>query len=156
LTLVEVRQDQDRLSYRQRWGHYFALIFGVIAFAIGVNLRDSALNATTLYSNSQAGLRVRYPENWLIDEGGADYVFRIQDATEIGYKTTIQVAIRPVSPTTTARNVLDTLSLGRAPTLAAYNVLSIEPYVLPDETEAVALNYPFSKAFPPSLQGRIF
>lgn len=144
MTIIEVTQDRQELSYRQRWGHYFVFIFGLISLALGINLRDSALYAVTLYSNSQAGIRARYPENWLIDEGGQNYIFRVRDSSNINFKTTIQVGIRPISPSTTARNVFDALSLSRAPTLAAYTVLSIEPYILPnEETEAVAMNYYF-------------
>lgn len=143
MALIEIGAAREELSQRQRWSHYFALIFGIAAFVIGINLRDSTLNATTLYTNSQAGITAQYPANWLIDSSPGNYVFRVRDPSQVGFKTTFQVAVSPVSPSTTARNVLDAFSLNRAPTLAAYSVLAVEPFVLPDESEATAMTYTF-------------
>lgn len=143
MAFVEIGARREELSQRQRWSHYFALIFGAAAFVIGINLRDSILNASTLYTNSQAGITAEYPANWLIDSSPGNYVFRVRDPSQIGFKTTFQVMVSPVSPSATARNVLDALSLNRAPTLAAYNVLAVEPFVLPDETPATAMTYTF-------------
>lgn len=143
MAFIEIGARREELSQRQRWSHYFALIFGAAAFVIGINLRDSTLNASTLYTNSQAGITAEYPANWLIDSSPGNYVFRVRDPSQIGFKTTFQVMVSPVSPSATARNVLDALSLNRAPTLAAYNVLAVEPFVLPDETAATAMTYTF-------------
>jgi hypothetical protein len=143
MAVLEVGAVQDELTQRQRWSHYFAVIFGVISFVIGVNLRDSALNTTTLYTNSQAGITAEYPQNWLIDESSPQYVFRVRDPSQTGFKTTYQVAVSPVSASTSARNILDALSMNRAPTLDGYRILSREPFVLPDESDATAMFYTF-------------
>ncbi len=125
-----------QLTQTQRWANYLTLIFGLVGMFIGFNLRDSALNATSLYVNTQAGIQAAYPRNWLIDQGGT-YVFRVRDMAQRGFKTTIQVAVLPIGPDHTERNVLDTLVLSRVQSLAGYNVIGIDDYVLPDETPAI-------------------
>ncbi|MBI5669921.1 MAG: hypothetical protein HZC41_18155 [Chloroflexi bacterium] len=160
MSFIETLSQRDILSYRQRWSHYFALLFGAAALFIGVNLRDSALNATVLYTNSEAGIRAEYPDKWLIDQSG-DYIFRVRDVAQVGFKTTIQVAARPVSPVTTARNLVDALTLNRAQTLASYTVFEIRPIVLPNEVEATTVTYtyvasetnPFLETVPVVVEG---
>lgn len=151
----------DRLTKRQRWSFYLTYIFAGVAFFIGVNLRDSILYATTLYVNSQAGIEAEYPQNWLLDTAG-DYVFRVRDSAKQGFKTTIQVTLRPVNVQTTAeRNILDALTLSRSQTLADYTVQSIEEYVLPNESVVTRMNYtyvatetnPFLENVPVVVQG---
>jgi hypothetical protein len=143
MAVFEIGAGTDELTPRQRWNHYFALIFGVVAFVIGVNLRISTLNATTRYTNSQVGITAEYPQNWLIDESPPAYIFRVRDPSQTGFKTTFQVAVSPVSGSTSARNILDALSMSRAPTLDGYRILSREPFALPDETAATAMSYTF-------------
>lgn len=142
MSVIEIVGRRDEITQRQRWSHYFVLIYGVIALLIGVNLRDSALNATVPYANSQVGIRAYYPQNWLLDSDGP-YVFRVRDMSQRGFKTTIQLDVQPVAINTTARNLLDQLILSRAQTLSAYSVLAREPYILPDEREATAMTYTF-------------
>jgi hypothetical protein len=156
-----VIQEENTLSQRQRWSFYLTLFVGVAAFLFGANLRDSVLNATTLYVDSQAGIRAWYPKNWLIDTTG-DYVFRVRDFRTTGFHTTIQVAIQPVSAENTSeRNVLDALTLRRSQILPSYAIQSLEQYVLPDGVEAVRVNYtyvssevnPFLENVPEVVQG---
>ncbi len=152
MSAIEIVGASDSLSFRQRWSHYLVLIFGLVGFIIAVNLRDGALNATTLYINAQAGIRAEYPQNWLLDEEG-DYIFRVRDLSQAGFNTTLQVATRPVSSITTTRNVLDALTLGRSQTLG-YTVLSEEQYILPDESTGITMSYTFVVSDPnPFLQG---
>jgi hypothetical protein len=161
MTIVEFGAVQDELTQRQRWSHYFALLFGLAALVIGLNLYVSNLNAATLYTNVQVGISAEYPANWLIDSSPGDYVFRVRDPAQADFKTTFQVAVSPVGPTSTARNILDALSLNRAPTLDGYRVLLVEPYLLPDESEAVAMSYvfvatepnPFLESLPVVVEG---
>lgn len=152
MSVIEIITDTDSLTFRQRWSHYLVLIFGVVGFIIAINLRDSFLYATTRYVNAQAGISVEYPQNWLLDEAG-NYIFRIRDVSHAGFNTTIQVAARPVSSSTTTRNVLDALTLERSQTLG-YTVLSEEPYTLPDESTGIVMSYTFVVSDPnPFLQG---
>jgi hypothetical protein len=142
----------ETLTQIQRWAHYLIVAFSLAALFIGVNLRDSTLNATTLYSNVQAGIEAEYPRNWLLDEEG-DYVFRVRDMSQIGFKTTMQVTTRPVSGETTERNILDSLILNRAQILDGYRVIAIDPFTLPDESTAVQMISGFIAAEPnPFLQ----
>ncbi len=149
------------LTQRQRWGLYLTLGFGLLGFTIGISLRDSALTATTSFSNAEVGLEARYPESWLIDTAG-NYVFRVRDISRVGFKTTMEVAILPVNPgVTSERNVLDALTLNRSQTLADYNVQSVRQYLLPDESQALRMDYtfvavetePFLEAIPVVIQG---
>jgi hypothetical protein len=143
MTVIEIGPSRE-LSARQRWGHNLVLLFAFSAFFIGVNLRDSALNATWIYTNTEAGIRAEYPQNWLIDTDG-DYVFRVRNTSKTGYPTTIQVSVRPVSPETPPRYIFDALTLSRSQTLASYNVLSSSvDFILPDESLATIMNYTFA------------
>ncbi len=160
MTVIEIRDEQPAVSMRQRWSHYFVLLYLALSIVIGINLRDAALNATVLYVNNAAGIRALYPQNWLIDTEG-DYIFRVRDMTRIGYKTAIQVSVLPIAVNTSARSLLDTLTLQRAPTLDAYRVLSRQEYQLPNEREAIAMRYayvesdpnPFLNSIPVVVQG---
>jgi hypothetical protein len=158
---IESSSFSPELTFRQRWNHYLVLLFGVVAFLIGINLRDSALNATTIYTNAQAGIQAAYPQNWLIDESG-DYVFRVRDMAQIGFKTTIQVSARPVGGAASTRSLLDALTLNRSQILAAYKVLSvIDPFVLSNEQQGTAMSYtyaaiesdPFLQSIPVVVRG---
>lgn len=160
MAVIEIAPRPSGLSARQRWSHYFVLIYAVVAVIIGLNLRESTLNATVPYSNSGAGIRAYYPERWLLDTSG-DYVFRVRDMSQMGFKTTIEVEVQPVTINTTARNLLDTLTLARARTLSRYNVVGTDPYMLPNEREATAMTYvfvsgddnPFLESFPVVVEG---
>jgi hypothetical protein len=143
MTVIEVVEQSEELSQRQRWSHYFVLIYAAVAVFMGIQLRDSALYATVAYVNPQVGIRAFYPQNWLIDTAG-DYVFRVRDLSQTGYKTTIEVDIIPITPNTTARNLFDNLILNRSQLLSQFTTLSRgESYTLPDEREATAMSYVF-------------
>lgn len=142
MTLVEITGRDEIFTRQQRWAHLLTIIVAGILFLVGLNLRANILNATTPYSNVQAGIRARYPANWLLDESG-DYVFRVRDMTRVGFKTTIRVEARPIGPGTTARSIFDALNTDRPQTLPAYRAFPWEEYILPDETAAVAMSYTF-------------
>ena len=161
MTVIEISAGSVELTFRQRWSHYFVMIFGAVGLLIGLNLRDSVLYATTQYTNPQAGITAEYPQNWLLDEGDEDYVFRAREVASTGYNTTLQVAVRPVSAQTTARNIFDSLSFPRAQTLAAYQVIAEQPYTLPDGTARQSMTYtyvatqtnPFLQSLPLVVEG---
>ena len=86
----------------------------------------------------------------------------MRDLATGGFKTTIQVAIQPINPDVTdERNVLDALILSRSQILPSFDVQSQEPYTLPDETQAVRMDYtfvsvgdnPFLESVPVVVQG---
>lgn len=164
MTVIEVVQQQTELTQRQRWSHYFVLIYGVLAILIGINLRDSALNATVPYSNLQVGIRAQYPRGWVIDQEGS-YVFRVRDMSQTGFKTTIEVSVITVTSGTSARNILDSLILNRQQLLAYYRVLSRFPTTLvrpQEDIEATVMTYtfvsgednPFLESLPVVVEGQ--
>jgi hypothetical protein len=146
MAVIEIRERGPEVTQRQRYSHYFAIAFGIIGFIIGINLRDSTLLATTQYADTRAGIRAFYPENWLIDTTSDEYVFRVRDMTQPGFKTTIQVSMYPVSAQSTIRNVVESLALTRMQTLANYSMGAVEPYFLEDQPEAFVVEYAFSTA----------
>src|ERR1700733_4081271 len=123
ISIVETNSFQ--LSFRQRWNHYLVLIAALIGLFAARSLRDNTLFAVTPYFNTTAGIRALYPRNWLIDTSG-DYIFRVQDASRVGFKTTIQVSVQAVSTNTTTRNLVDALTLNRSQLLAGYHPLSAD------------------------------
>ena len=162
MTVIEITERRDELTQRQRWSHYFVFIYALIAVVIGFNLRSTTLNATVVYDNSQVGIRALYPQHWLIDtSGGASYIFRVRDLAQLGYKTTIQVNVQPVTLNTSARNLLDTLTLSRSQTFSAYSVLTRGDYKLPDGQDATQMQYvyvdsatnPFLESVPTVVKG---
>lgn len=151
--LIEITGREQETKREYSLGHYLTMIVAVLMLLYGINLRSSVLGATTPYVNVQAGIEVSYPANWLIDFEG-DYVFRVRDMQRIGYKTTIQINVRPIGPDVSERNVLDALNITRPNQLSTYNPLAIEPYLLPDETPATAMTYTFVDTEPnPFLEG---
>jgi hypothetical protein len=131
MTVIEANAPVESLTLRQRYAHYFVILYAVIAFIIGINLRDAVLYATVPYSNQQIGINAFYPQNWLLDTEG-DYIFRARDMAKTGYKTTIQVDVLPVTANTSPRNILDSLILNRSQTLSQFDVLGRQPITLGD------------------------
>ncbi len=142
MAVIETTVGQTGITQRQRWGHYFVILYAIAAILIGINLRDASRNAVVLYSDTAAGIRALYPQGWLIDTEG-NYVFRVRDMSAPGYKTTIQVAIEPVAATTSARNLVDSLSLVRAQRVSAYTILDRAETTLRGDRPALALEYAY-------------
>ncbi len=163
MTIIETtRQTINYVTIRQRWGNYLSIALGLAAVLILLNLRASIASATTTYTNNEEGITATYPEGWLIDEnGGDDYIFRVRNMQEIGFKTTFRVSTIPTSSTTTQRTVLDALAMERAQTLANYRILSIEPYEGFGDLDASRASYqyvdtdqnPFQESLPAVVQG---
>ncbi len=136
--------NSRQLTFRQRWNHYLVLITTLLCFFIAANLRDNSLYAVTPYVNTTAGISALYPRNWLIDTSG-NYIFRVQNASRVGFKTTIQVEVQAVSTNTTTRNLVDALTLNRSQLLAAYRALPANNgFTLPDGTQATSVNYTYA------------
>lgn len=135
---------QLTLTRLQRWSHYLTLLVCTMGFIYGLNMRQSILGATIPYSNIQAGIDVRYPANWLIDENGQDYIFRVRDMTRLGYKTTLQIDVRPVGPTSSAEVILNSLALQRSTRLSQYRTLLLSSGRQLNERESVEMTYSFT------------
>ena len=144
MSLTIIDSNSTQLTFRQRWNHYLVLVATFIGLVAASSLRDNALFAVTPYVNTTAGIRALYPRNWLIDTSG-DYIFRVQDASRVGFKTTIQVSVQAVSPNTTTRNLVDALTLNRSQLLAGYHPLSANnEFTLPDGTLATSVSYNYA------------
>jgi len=145
--------NEPELTQRQRWSIYLCYIAIAFCFYIGFSLRETSLNQTTLYTNVEAGITALYPERWLLDESG-DYVLRVRDMSNRGFKTVMEVSTLPVTSDTVERNLLDRLSLNRSQTFIDYSILGYTDYLLPDETPAIAMSYTFvSRDASPFLEG---
>lgn len=164
MSVIQVETPQEDVA-KQRNAHVLTLVLAVVLFLFGLNSRAAALAATTAYIDSQAGIRLNYPRNWLLQTGAVgrdEFVFQVRDMTRSGYKTTIQIAIEPIGTDTTERNVLDALSLERSTALATYNILTIdEAYLLPNDIPAFSMEYayvetetnPFLESVPVVVRG---
>lgn len=136
------RLNEARETPRQRTAHALTFLVGVIVFAYGLTVRNSALTATTLYENLQAGIVAAYPRGWLLDTRG-DYIFRVRDMTQPSFKTTIQISVQPVNNETTPRSIADRLAFIRARTFTDYNVLDTETFPLGEDSDAQAVSYTY-------------
>jgi hypothetical protein len=144
MSISIIDTNSGQLTFRQRWNHYLVIITSLIGLFIATNMRDNTLYAVTPYINTTAGIRALYPRNWLIDTSG-DYVFRVQDVSRVGFKTTIQVAVQAISSNTSTRNIVDALTLNRSQLLAAYRALPANnAFALPDGTRATSVKYTYA------------
>lgn len=141
-TVIEIIGESTREDSRnQRWSNLLTLGFIVLGLAVGVYLRDSTLYATTIFINNEVGIRAEYPAGWLIDFDG-DYVFRVRDMSRVGFKTTIEVSVRPFSADMDARNVFDSLSFERSQR-STYSEIDRRAFVMPDDEVANLSEYSY-------------
>jgi hypothetical protein len=144
MSISFIEPNSFQLTFRQRWNHYLVLIAALVGLLAASSLRDNAIFAVTPYVNTTAGIRALYPRNWLIDTSG-DYIFRVQDASHVGFKTTIQVSVQAVSTNTTTRNLVDALTLNRSQLLAGYHALPAnDTFTLPDGTSTTSVSYTYA------------
>lgn len=144
----------------QRFSHYFALAYCVIAFLVGVNLRDSTLYATTPYRDTEVGITAYYPTNWLFSTREQS-VLTVEDSRRLGFKTLIQIRILPFAEGMTVRNVIDTLGIERQIARPFYKVLSVGQRAIRATETATTLDYtyvsmtddPFLQTVPTVVQG---
>lgn len=157
---VEITGREQVLIRQQRLGHFLTLLLIVLGLLYSLNLRTGVVSSTVPYTDLKAGISVNYPANWLLDTSG-DYVFRVRDMSRIGFKTTLQVTLRPVGPDMTERNVLDSLNITRPISLSTYDIQSVEQIMLTSETPATLMRYtyvdtetnPFLESFPIVVAG---
>jgi len=164
MAVIEILDEltQDTITTRQRWSHYITVALGILAVVILINLRANIQGAASQYVNNAEGITAYYPQNWLLEESdGTDYIFRVSNLREIGFKTTFQVSVEPVNQLTTSRTIFDALSMQRAQNLTAFRRLSIEPYTGSADFEATTANYlyvatdtnPFQQSVPVVVRG---
>jgi len=152
MQVIEIISESEGLTLRQRWATVFTILICILMMLLGLNLRNQALNETTLYVSPQAGITASYPVNWLLDTSG-NYVFRVRDMSRSGFKTTFQVTVQPIGADAQERNLADRLSLDRIVQFTDYRVQPLVDYTLPTGDAAQALNYTYvSTAASPFLQ----
>jgi len=159
--LIEITDAPQEASLQQRWSHALALIAAGLLLLFGLNRQANALSATTPYQNVRAGISAVYPQNWLLDEDG-DYVFRVRDMSQTGFKTTMLIETRPLGSQTRVRDILNTININRPLSFVAYDVLSEEQTTFGEDTQAVVLDYtfvsteanPFLESIPTPIIGR--
>lgn len=139
------RARQSTLTRSQRWAELLAVVTLLVGIGIGLILKDQTLGSTVAFRDLAAGILARYPEEWLLDTRG-DYVMRVRDPAAGRFLTTLQVSVTATGQDAEARNVLDTLTLQRAQTLAAFRTLRSAPFSLPDGEEATRFEYVYVAA----------
>ncbi|MCC6799542.1 MAG: hypothetical protein IT325_05475 [Anaerolineae bacterium] len=140
ITYVEERPG---LSFAQRWNTYLSLALAAAVLALGVTMRDAALNATMTLEDLEAGIRAQVPQGWLLDRSGREYVFRAADPDALPFKTLLQVSIMPVGPDATPASVLHQIEIDRPLRFPAYRVISRRNVTLRDGSPAVRLTYAY-------------
>src|SRR5262249_53398937 len=137
-----ISSELTALNFRQRWASYLTIVVAVGALLSGILLRSSIVDASVRFENKQAGIAVRYPVNWLLDENREDYVVRVQDPAAIPFKTTLQISIVPIGQgARSALDVLNPLNISRATSLPSYRTLEITPITLPNGSSATQMTY---------------
>lgn len=148
------------LTRTQRWANALVVAAALITLGVGLIMKDQLMSGTQPFQDLAAGILAQYPSGWLLDRSGG-YVFQVRDAQSSGFHTMLGVSILPIGGDAKARNVLDALTLERARSLAAYDVLSSAPLTLPDGDLATRLEYvyvasesnPFLQTVPTVVHG---
>jgi hypothetical protein len=161
MSWIDPFESERSLTTQQQWSTYFLIAWGIIALVIVLNARQRIITASSIYTNNEAGIIATYPSGWLIDESDGSYVFRARNMQEVGFKTAYQVSLRPISPSTTTRTIIDSLALQRSQTLAAYRILSSESFQLSQTLDAQQITYtyvdsdsnPFLETIPVTVVG---
>ncbi len=148
------------LSRAQRWAQTLAVVITLVGMGLGLVIKDQILSSTLPFRDLAAGILARYPESWLLDTEG-DYVLRVRDSAAGSFLTLIQVRVLAIGEDAAERNILDTLTLQRARTLAAFRTLRSAPFTLPDGEAATRFDYvyvatdenPFLEPIPVVVRG---
>lgn len=140
---ILITEERPGLTFTQRWNTYLSLALAVVVLALGLAMRDSALNATVTLEDLEAGVRAQVPQGWLIDRRTGDYVFRAVDPNALPFKTLLQVSILPVGPDATPANVLHQIEIDRPLRLPGYQVIARQNVTLRDGSPAIRLTYAY-------------
>ena len=161
MSLRELDEHQLGLSRAQLTNSLVIVFVAVGMMLVGVLMRNAARAATTAYLDEDSGIRVHIPAGWLLTTDSPDFVLQAEDPNAIPFKTTLRVAVIPVSRETSSRNVIDSLILQRSASLSTFRVGSIEITSF-GEDAALEMDYayvqseanPFLNAVPLVVQGR--
>ncbi len=145
MSLSEMAPQSLLMTRAHRWAQLLAIVTLFAGVGAGLVLKDQVLSSTVAFRDLAAGILARYPEKWLLDTQG-DYVLRVRDPAAGRFLTTLQVSVISIGQDAEARNVLDTLTLQRAQTLAAFRTLRAVPFTLPDGEAATRFEYVYVAA----------
>jgi len=143
--MIEILDERLELNFRQRWASYLTIAAAIAGLLGGLLLRNSITNATIRFENKQTGITVRYPADWLLEQGqeNSDLVIRVQDPAATPFKTTLQISLQPIGEGARVAYILDLLNIDRAATLAAYRPLEIVPISLPSGVQGTQMTYAY-------------
>ncbi|MBO9308364.1 MAG: hypothetical protein J7551_01115 [Chloroflexi bacterium] len=145
--------DDAPLSLRQHLANFLVIVAALAAVAYGFIYRDSLISATFPFVNREAGISVRYPARWLLDESDSRFVLRAQDPAALPFKTTIRLQLIPIGSGARPADILDLLDIDRAAQLPAYRSLSRTPTTLPGGQRGQQMMYAYAYIDPnPFLQ----
>lgn len=141
--MIEIIDERLELNFRQRWASYLTIAVAIAGVLGGLLLRANMVNATVRFENTQTGIAVRYPVDWLLEQGQDDFVIRVQDPAATPFKTTLQIALQPIGEGARVAYILDLLNINRAATLSAYRPLEIVPIMLPSGIQGTQMTYAY-------------
>ncbi len=141
--MIEIIGEHLELNFRQRWASYLTIAVAIAGVLGGLLLRSNIVNATARFENKQTGIAVRYPVDWLLEQGQDDFVIRAQDPAAIPFKTTLQIALMPIGEGARVAYILDLLNINRAASLPAYRPLEIAPIMLPNGAQGTQMTYAY-------------
>jgi hypothetical protein len=144
--VIEILNPElSELNFRQRWASYLTIIVALAGLIGGALERSHIIDATLDFEDKQAGIHVRYPENWLLEQSQGDFVLRVQDPAAAPFKTMMQITLQPIgSGTRSALDVLNPLSISRAGSLPAFRTLNSGPLTLPNGAQATQMAYAYA------------
>lgn len=129
-------------SRRTSINSILAILITLGMMLLGVNSRESALNATTLFNDRINGISGQIPAQWLLDNNSSNYVFRAMNIGGLPYKTTLQVTTQTIGSQATPRHVVDMLNVQGPAKLSGYSELGTQATYL-GEDEALQITYTF-------------
>ncbi len=154
MQVIEIVGDSSGLTLRQRWATVFTVLVAIVLFLVGLNLRAQITSATSGFESAEAGIFALYPEGWLLDTVSDEYIFRVRDMSQPGFKTTFQVSTLPVGPDAVERNIADRLTLDRIQQLINYQVLAEEEFSFSERISGRSISYTYvSSDVSPFLEG---
>ena len=136
--------QEAALNFNQRWNSYLALALAGVILFLGLALRNSALTASIIYEDLEAGVRASVPQNWLLTTGGDDFVFRAEDPDALPFKTMLQVSVLPVGADATPDTILTVLHMQRSVRFADYVPISRQDETLRGEP-ATRMTYAYTE-----------
>lgn len=144
--------EQPESSQRVAINSALLAIVALAMFALGMNFRSNALNATVLFDDQINGISGLLPANWLLDTESPEYVLRAEDVGAGAFNPLIQIDVQTVGEQASPRNIVDQINLQLSVELSQYTTLEIAQ-VQVGEDEATQITYAFVASEPnPFLQ----